>query len=223
MNTPPPGIEALPNNQWVVKGDTHFTVWSKEHGNIITDPHLMKWLRPHLEGVKVAWDIGANIGDHTRAYLDMGLQVVAIEPNTLPFTCLQHNCPEARCVPVAASDTAGVATFAQSENVGASRIAPGGETQVMTVALDDLGLPDPGYVKIDIEGHEAFALRGMRETLKRCKPVVFIEVNKGALAANGHSVADISAILLGAGYTQFQTHPEGAMESDEQYDLLAKP
>lgn len=101
------------------------------------------------------------------------MQVVAIEPNELPFLCLQHNCPEARCLKVAASDTAGVATFAQSDNVGASRIAPGGGVQVITVALDSLDLPDPGFVKLDVEGYEVFALRGMRETLKRCKPIVF--------------------------------------------------
>lgn len=218
---PPPGIEQLPNGQWVVEGDSHFAVWAKQRGNIITDPGLMRWLKPHLEGVKVAYDLGANIGDHTRAYLDMGMQVVAIEPNPLPFQCLQKNCPTARCLQVAASDTAGVATFAQSENVGASRIAPGGGMQVITVALDSLDLPDPGYVKLDVEGYEVFALRGMIETLKRCKPIIFCEVNRGALAANGHTPEDITSLLRDyLGYTKFSYYPPNAEWSDPQFDLL---
>lgn len=223
MNTPPPGIKALPNGQWVLENDSHLSRWSEEHGTIITDPYLMEWLHPHLEDVKVAWDIGACIGDTTRQYLDWGMKVIAVEPNPLPYACLVHNCPEAHCLQAAASDEVVGASFSQSDNVGASRITPDGDMRVKTVRMDDLLISIPDYVKIDIEGHEVFALRGMEKILRHHKPIIFIEINKGALAANGHSVADISAILLGAGYTQFRTYPEGAMESDEQYDLLAKP
>lgn len=222
MNTPE-GIEVLPNGQWVVAGDTHHAVWSRQHGSIITDPWMFKWLKPHLGGVKTALDVGANIGDTTRQYLDWGMKAVAIEPNPLAFDCLVHNCPEATCVNVAASDRDGLLRFSQLENVGASRVSPSGMLVVEGRRLDDMGLPDPGFVKVDCEGYEVFALRGMEEMLRRCMPIVFIEVNRGALAANGHTVADISALLLGVGYTKFETYPLGAMEGDEQYDLLVQP
>ena len=222
MNTHP-GIETLPNGQWVVAGDTHFTVWSKQRGNIITDPHLMAWLKPHLEGVTTVLDCGANIGDHTRQYLDWGMQVIAIEPNPLPFACLEHNCPEATCLNIAASDHDGILRFAQLENVGASRVSDSGMLVVEGRKLDDMGLPDPGFLKLDIEGFEVFALRGMIEMLKRAKPILFIEINRGALEANGHGLGDIIEILEECGYHAGITYPPKVDLNEPQYDLLVKP
>lgn len=219
----PPGIETLPNGQWVVAGDTHFTVWSKQRGNIITDPHLMAWLKPHLAGVTAAWDIGANIGDHTRQYLDWGMQVVAIEPNPVPFACLEHNCPEATCMNIAASDHHGILRFSQLENVGASRVSDSGMLVVEGRKLDGMAIPDPGFLKIDVEGFEVFALRGMIEMLKRAKPILFIEVNRGALEANGHGLGHIIAILEECGYHAGITYPPKVGINEPQYDLLVKP
>lgn len=219
-----PRTETLPNGQWVVAGDTHFTVWSKQRGNIITDPHLMAWLKPHLAGVTVAWDIGANIGDHTRQYLDWGMQVVAIEPNPVPFACLEHNCPEATCLNIAASDHDGILRFSQLENVGASRVSDSGMLVVEGHKLDGMAIPDPGFVKLDIEGFEVFALRGMVEMLKRAKPILFIEVNRGALEANGHTPEDITSLLRDyVGYRSLKYYPENGEWHWPQFDLICKP
>lgn len=43
--------------------------------------------------------------------------------------------------------------------------------------LDSLGLPGPTVVKIDVEGAEVAALRGMTETLRTHRPVVIVEVH----------------------------------------------
>lgn len=49
-------------------------------------------------------------------------------------------------------------------------------TQVLALPLDDvLSDVDPDLIKLDVEGADLHALRGMRETLARCKPVLFIE------------------------------------------------
>lgn len=220
MNTPN-GIEALPNGQWTVAGDTHLGAWAKQHGSIITDPHLFAWLKPRLGGVKVVWDIGANIGDHARAYLDWGMRVVAIEPNPLAFLCLQHNCPEANNVNIAASDEVGELRFTQFENVGASRVTKDGDTTVKAYTLDMLTCLDaPDFVKLDCEGWEVHALRGMIGTLKEHQPIIFVEVNKGALAANGHTRDDIVTLLKEAGYTSFTSYPENVSQDGEQFDLF---
>ena len=184
---PPPGIETLPNGQWVVEGDTHLGLWAKQKGNIVTDPHVFLFLRPYLVDVEVVYDIGANIGDPTRAYLDMGKQVFAFEPHLLAARCLLNNCPEAVVYAWALSDEEGDLNFANLDNVGASRIRPDGENKVTAVRLDDLKLPPPQFVKIDVEGFEPRVLRGMKETLKKYRPIVFIEINEGALADNGFS------------------------------------
>ena len=42
--------------------------------------------------------------------------------------------------------------------------------------FDDLEIPDIDLIKMDIEGFEQFALRGLRQTLDRHRPVVVVEV-----------------------------------------------
>ena len=215
-------IEELDNGQWVVAGDTHLGLWAKEHGSIITDPYLFEFLKPHLDDVKTIWDIGANIGDHTRQYLDWGKTVVAIEPNPITFKCLKHNCPEALCLNIAASDIKGELRFEHLDNVGASRVGIDGNISVSAEALDDLiDLPIPDFVKIDVEGWEVNALLGMLKTLKKYKPIIYIEINSGALANNEYTGDDVLSILQDTlGYSNFTYYPEGSVLGDPQFDIL---
>ena len=224
--TLPPGILSLPNGQWVLEHDSHLSRWAEQHGTIVSDPHLMKWLKARIPTtVKVAWSVGANIGDHARQFADWGLQVVAIEPNPTVCACLVHNVPEATCFNLAASDVDGSLNFAVAENVGASRISESGEWSVEAKRLDDLGLPDPDLIVIDVEGWELHALRGMQETIRRCKPVILCEVNRGALAANGHDRFDLGMFFKNLGYPSsgLSIYPPGADPEGEQYDWLLQP
>lgn len=224
MNTPPDGILALPNGQWVLEHDSHLSRWAEQHGQIITDPLVFKFLKPHLKDVKVVWDLGAAIGDHTRQYLDWGMQVYAFEPNPISFTCLEHNCPEAECLPYAASDKDGSLNFSLLENAGASRVTKDGEWSVEAKRLDGLGLPDPDFVKIDIEGHEVLALHGMAEMLERRKPIVFIEVNAGALDSQGFKPGHITDFFYDVGYgNKAFVYPMNCGFSSPQFDLLLLP
>lgn len=221
---PPPGILALPNGQWILEQDTHLSRWAEQHGTIVTDPHLFKFLAPHIKDVKVVWDIGANIGDHTRQYLDWGKKVVAFEPNPLAFTCLEHNCPEALCLPYAASDKDGSLNFTILNNVGASRISPSGEWSVEAKKLDDLDLPAPGFAKIDVEGWEPSVLRGMERVLFEHRPIVFVEINHEALRVAGFTHGDIFGFLWKLGYRNEPVfYPPKAGLSDLQLDCLFLP
>lgn len=221
----PPGIEALPNGQWVVEGDTHFTVWSKARGNIVTDPHVMDFLRPYLEKVEVIWDLGANIGDHTRAYLDMGKKVVAVEPHPISHACLAHNCPQATILNVAASHEAGSLPFMSLDNVGASRIHKDGEWSVPCVAMDDVpDLPPPGFIKADLEGWEPNAIVGMAGTITRHKPIIFTEMNRGALEANGFTVEGYREQIESLGYRVGGVYPpKAACWKWPQFDVIFLP
>lgn len=223
MNTPPPGIEALPNGQWVVAGDTHLGLWAKQKNNIVTDPHVFLFLRPYLKDVEVVFDVGANIGDHTQAYLEACDLVYAFEPHPLSFQCLQHNCPGAHVFNIALSDEKGELSFRGLDNVGASRVRPDGGIKVEAARLDDLALPAPQFVKIDVEGFEPKVLKGMKETLRQHRPLVFIEVNAGALADNGFSAEDIRKVFDDLGYSYSKFYPVHAQPDWPQYDLLFIP
>lgn len=211
-------IEELPSGVWILSDDTHISQWVKAHNSLACDPALFANMRPWLRDCKVVWDIGANIGDHTRFYLDIGMQVVAVEPNPEVFTCLEHNCPEAICLNVGASDEDGELDFAPNPNVGASRISAGGSLKIPVQILDNLELPAPDFIKIDVEGWEMHTLRGMRRTLVDHHPKMFVEVGRGALAANGVSAQDILDFMLSCGYKHPVIYPVSASAADEQFD-----
>ncbi len=200
------GIEELPNGQWILEGDTHISKWSREWGTIKCDPALFDIMTPWLKDVSVVWDIGACIGDHTRFYLDLGKKVVAVEPNPLAFKCLSHNCPEAVRFNVAASDVPGMLHFITDINAGASRVLRDGPIEVQAVKMDDVAIPPPGFVKIDAEGWEYSVIAGMTKTLMAHHPLMFIEINAGALSANGHDTHEVVNLLKDIGYTKFQIH-----------------
>jgi FkbM family methyltransferase len=58
------------------------------------------------------------------------------------------------------------------------------------VTIDSLGISSVAFVQIDIEGHEAFALRGMQQLLVRDRPIV--------LSENGGP--EVTAMLAAMGY-----------------------
>ena len=216
-------IEKLPSGAWVIAEDTHISKWVKEHGTLACDPALFADMKPWLKDTSVVWDIGANIGDHTRFYLDEGKRVIAVEPNPEAFECLKHNCPEALCLNFAASASRGELAFARTDNVGASRIQEGGDLTVPARQMDSLDLPPPDFIKIDVEGWELAALRGMQIALARYRPTVFIEINRGALANNGVFPEDVVEFMASLRYQTPAIYPPSALPSGEQYDLLFRP
>jgi len=70
---------------------------------------------------------------------------------------------------------------------------------VETVRLDS-HLPQvvPRLIKLDIEGAEPLAIRGMSETLRLHRPAVIVELNATTLARGGFSVREPVDRLLAA-------------------------
>ena len=59
---------------------------------------------------------------------------------------------------------------------GAGAIADSGTEIIRTVALDDYVEDGRTYIKMDIEGHEMYALEGMKNSIMRYKPLLAISV-----------------------------------------------
>ena len=59
---------------------------------------------------------------------------------------------------------------------GAGAIADSGTEIIRTVALDDYIEDGRIYIKMDIEGHEMYALKGMKNSIMRYKPLLAISV-----------------------------------------------
>jgi len=135
---------------------------------------------------QLAFDIGANVGDHTRVLLKLGCRVVAVEPQAVA----QHIPAEATVIRAVCGATVGTATlYPCTPNPYVSTVmpqfreqvqahwtydyGPGVEVEQTTLdALIDLyGVPD--FCKIDVEGAEQQVLEGLSVAL----PLLSFEVH----------------------------------------------
>jgi len=74
---------------------------------------------------------------------------------------------------------------------------------VIIKRLDDLNLPAPGFIKIDVEGMELDVIEGCYETIKKNRPEIIIEIHESQ-RKNLHSpIKKLVQILSNLGYFCF--------------------
>lgn len=159
-------------------------------------------------------DVGANIGAYSVALSSRFAEVIAFEPNPIVANILRANLAQNRCLNVKVVEKAlgaepSRATLFSIEkwNIGmASLTSSEGAEEIATVDVvrgDDLlaDLVQQGVrvelLKIDVEGHEPYALQGLMNTLRVHKPLIAFEVRGTDLAK------EITRILTSAGYRYF--------------------
>ncbi|HEX7748428.1 MAG TPA: FkbM family methyltransferase [Bordetella sp.] len=172
----------------------------------------------------VAIDGGANIGVHTiewARHMHGWGAVLSFEAQEIIFYALAgnialNNCLNARAKLAALGERDGElnipepnyfahASFGSlelrqrenTEDIG-QRISydPSQGTSVPMIRIDSIGLVRVDFLKLDVEGMEAEALRGARNTLQTHKPILLIEIIKSDQAA-------IKAMLDELGYRHF--------------------
>ncbi len=89
------------------------------------------------------------------------------------------------------------------------------------IDIDSLRIDRLHFAKIDVEGHEAQALYGMRQTIARTRPVLCVEITKDYQAAQGSSVGNLFSFITDMGYVIRRFHD--LSWDDPQYDILAIP
>jgi len=170
-------------------------------GEPAVERKLLEIVRPG----DVVFDIGANIGWYTLlAGRRVGAagRVVAFEPDLENAALVQRNAASNRLANVtviaaAVTDQDGWATFlnrgslegrlggeedgGQDTSNGARAQRVRGTVPVPVVSLDtwieQAQQPPPRLIKIDIEGGEIGALRGMEQTLRSAGPTLIIELH----------------------------------------------
>ena len=184
-------------------------------------PEQAFWMNQDLRGL-VIYDIGAFQGLLTLFFAGQGSQVISYEPNTRNHARLLHNL-RLNGVKNVVVRKLGVGSKPEVVTMVASPLMPGGASverdtaagirnsnlpvlseQVSITTLDDdireMSLPAPGFVKIDIEGGELAALVGARNTLRKHKPELFLEMHGETMNLKRKNVANIVACLQELGY-----------------------
>jgi len=162
-------------------------------------------------------DVGANIGYFTLLAStlvgDRGI-VLAIEPsqrnlsrlcehlwlnragNVLVLSLAAGRCNGVPSISFPTYNNAGAATLRAVSTVQSQR--------TLQIALDDVfdaHSLSPDFIKLDVEGYELEALKGMEHTLRRCKPMVVCELTESFLRELGQSARELLAFMEGLGYS----------------------
>ncbi len=146
-------------------------------GCISNEPQYFNALTlPALPAKPCLVDCGAYNGDtfHAFAHAANCGEAYLFEPDPANFRSLceaVRNTP-AVCLPLAVSDSYSILSFNAGDGEGGAIVATG-NAHVAAAALDDM-LPGTlvDFLKLDVEGAEAVALRGARELITRSRPVI---------------------------------------------------
>ncbi len=207
-------LKRIPPVDWLASRRSY---WSELRHGERELPLLSEWVDN-----RVALDVGANAG--TYAYhLSKLTDVIAFEPNPRFRGRLGRLPRNVRVENVALSDRDGTATFriplmtngSQADGWGTLEDVPGAiSIAVPTRTLDSYNL-DPGFIKIDVEGHEESVLYGALQTIRRSKPILLIECEE---RHNPGATSRLPALLASEGYSGFFYPPGRGRTSLSEFD-----
>lgn len=178
---------------------------------------LRQLYAPFIKADDLVFDVGAHLGDRTRAFAALGAQVVAFEPQPHLMAWLQRLegrqtrvslRPEAvgaepgsaRLAVSLANPTVSTMAASWRQGIGAAnstfkKVRWEQEVEVAVVTLDQMiaeyGLP--AFCKIDVEGFEEDVLRGVSQPL----PALSFEFVTGTLERSVACIQRLEALAPG--------------------------
>ncbi len=164
------------------------------------EPETLEWIDAMPEG-SIVWDIGGNVGLYScYAAKHRRCRVFAFEPSVFNLELLARNIfingitDLVTIVPVALSERAEVSTFNMSSTEWGGALSSFGQpfghdgapmTKVfefrtiglsMVDAITALSIPQPDYIKMDVDGIEHLILKGGTPVLREVRSVI-VEIN----------------------------------------------
>lgn len=222
-----------------------FHIQTPPEYNQFADPTIageldtLKEILDALQPDDVFYDIGANVGLHACFAGDIVTDgtVVALEPNPTSATRLRENLAlndvEAIVREYGLDSEHGTATMTLNRQqpgavgtVATAETDPANTFEIELVPGDSLvvpdGLPAPTVLKVDVDGAELRALRGLETALRggQCR-LVFCEVHPSYLPDFGDTEDELLAFLRDCGFSlSKRTVPRGP--DDDVYYLCAR-
>lgn len=228
MTLLPAGILKTPQGVYVLEKDSHLSRWCESHGRLDIACNEIAAYAQYIPAGGTVIDAGACLGDHAATYANLvgpTGTVLAFEPGWLTYQALWlnfENVPQVKCHHAALGSQVGRGHHEMAENAGSSHLTSEGQDNVEVVTIDSLGLSRLDFVHLDAEGFEFEILRGAEKTLRSLRPVMVLEINKGALGRFGHTDETIYCMLAILGY-KWQELGVGDLRHYEQRDILCLP
>jgi FkbM family methyltransferase len=163
-------------------------------------------------------DVGANVGFITVRLAERAGRsgrVLAVEPNPALATRFADNTAGLRNVVrvgVAAGAVSGHGFLAVNDplvctNHNATMVGASPDTGAVPVTVSTLdrlwsdifNREQIQFIKLDIEGYEFDAIRGARELLIHCRPIILMEYNRPYADAMGYCLSDVLSFLREVG------------------------
>lgn len=191
---------------------------------------------------ELVFDVGAHVGNRTRAFAALGCRVVAVEPQPAMAAALRAlvgGRREVQIVEAAVAERSGRAVLAVSERTptvstlarewrearqndpGFKHVSWNATVEVETTTLDALiaRFGVPAFVKLDIEGGEAAALAGLTAPV-RTVSFEFLPEALDAVRACGTRLQALGA--YGFNWTPAESHRLASTTWLSLDDLLAR-
>ena len=172
---------------------------------------------------KVVYEVGAFQGILTLFFSSRAKEVIAYEPNPPSFNRVLRNLKlngrtNVRVRNLAVGDQPGTLTLASDplmpggtsgDPTVAGQITGTGSAKTVTVPVVTLDhdiagaqLPTPDFIKIDIEGMELPALKGMADILRQHHPDLYMEMHGATMEHKDQNVRAIVNFVTQLGYTE---------------------
>jgi FkbM family methyltransferase len=192
-------------NYWLPDTDNHFEKMIKKRirngGPAEYQDEIRDLALSFVKNFDIAVDVGANVGLWARPMASKFKKVIAFEPVSNVYECLEEN---VKTLPVeihkhALGNINGNVTIEVTHsNTGNSFVSDTSGGDIVIKKLDDMKLPNFGFIKIDCEGHELEIVKGGTDTLLEYKPIIVVEQHPNVNLSSVEYLKSIGAVTLGS-------------------------
>lgn len=176
---------ALRADQYLTRSLELYGEYNPEEGRL-----LRQIIRPGMTIVEIGANMGLHSVDLARACAPGPFYAFEPQPRIFQVLCANlalHDVANAFAYPEGCGEAEGEAVvplvdYGRQGNFGGVSLLSEGARgiKVRVRPLDALELPSCGLVKIDVEGFEPQVLRGARQTIARCRPLLYVENDRAA-------------------------------------------
>ena len=183
----------------------------------LVEPDIIEKVVDILKGIEspVMLDVGACTGSYAMLDKLVDVQIYSFEPVDRTFGVLRKNVKtnnsKTKCFNLAVSDYCGIGTLKTVPHDGAVALSlvdgrPSYSRQdtvnsgIEVITIDQFCKDNnliPDFIKIDVEGGELMALKGAKETIDKCHPVILCEYSQENANQFGYMISDINDFLEG--------------------------